>query len=144
MFDQMYCISLFWWYPPLQPGFITPGNERLYLLFIDTASVRRKQVCVGWSSSQGHRTKWKPYFKSRMGACGWTKPAVPVSYPEAIDQYLQHFKAEPIRSAILQWFQPAKKYSVCRCYCPTGVIYLPLSLTWWQKLNGKTLESQPM
>ena len=151
MFDQMYWHLTFGDIRHYNPVSLRPAMKD-YTVFIDAISkvFAATGVRVGWSFGPRVIMDKMKAILSHVGA--WAPMAEQKAVAkflyrtEAIDQYLQHFKAEldiRLRNIYNGFSQLKKEGFAVDAIAPQAAIYLTIKFTLvGKKLNGKTLESQ--
>ncbi len=151
MFDQMYWHLTFGDIRHYNPVSLRPAMKD-YTVFIDAISkvFAATGVRVGWSFGPRVIMDKMKAILSHVGA--WAPMAEQKAVAkflyrtEAIDQYLQHFKAEldiRLRNIYNGFSQLKKEGFAVDAIAPQAAIYLTIKFNLvGKKLNGKTLESQ--
>ncbi len=151
MFDQMYWHLTFGDIRHYNPVSLRPAMKD-YTVFIDAISkvFAATGVRVGWSFGPSVIMDKMKAILSHVGA--WAPMAEQKAVAkflyrtEAIDQYLQHFKAEldiRLRNIYNGFSQLKKEGFAVDAIAPQAAIYLTIKFNLvGKKLNGKTLESQ--
>lgn len=151
MFDQMYWHLTFGDIRHYNPVSLRPAMKD-YTVFIDAISkvFAATGVRVGWSFGPRIIMDKMKAILSHVGA--WAPMAEQKAVAkflyrtEAIDQYLQHFKAEldiRLRNIYNGFSQLKQEGFAVDAIAPQAAIYLTIKFDLaGKKLNGKTLESQ--
>lgn len=151
MFDQMYWHLTFGDIRHYNPVSLRPAMKD-YTVFIDAISkvFAATGVRVGWSFGPRVIMDKMKAILSHVGA--WAPMAEQKAVAkflyrtEAIDQYLQHFKAEldiRLRNIYNGFSQLKKEGFAVDAIAPQAAIYLTIKFDLaGKKLNGKTLENQ--